>query len=64
MLKFKRTTKENTMFGWAIIFLLVAIAAGIFGFTGIASQAAGFARIVFFIAVIVLVLSLIFGRKK
>ncbi|RFC54893.1 DUF1328 family protein [Brumimicrobium aurantiacum] len=46
--------------------IVVAIIAAIFGFGGIAAGAAYAAKIVFFIAVALLVLSLIFGgfRKK
>lgn len=52
------------MFGWALIFLVVAIVAGFFGFTSIAGTATYFAKIVFGIALILLVLSLIFGRRS
>jgi len=37
------------MLGWALIFIVVAIIARIFGFTGIATVATDFARILFFI---------------
>lgn len=52
------------MFGWALIFLIVAIVAAYFGFAGIAGTAAYFAKIVFGIAVILFILSLIFGRRS
>ncbi len=51
------------MFKWAIIFLLVALVAGLFGFTGLAGTAAYFAKIVFGVALVLLVVSLIFGRR-
>jgi uncharacterized membrane protein YtjA (UPF0391 family) len=43
------------------MFLVVAIIAGVFGFTGIAAAATDFARILFFIFLVLFVLSLIFG---
>lgn len=49
------------MFTWAIIFLVIALIAGGFGFTGIAGTAARFAKIIFVIALILLVISLISG---
>ena len=51
------------MHGWSITFLLVAIVAAVFGFGGIAGAAAGMAQILFFVALALLVLSLIFGRR-
>lgn len=54
------------MFTWVIIFFVIAIIAAIFGFTGIASAAAGIGKIIFFIALILFVVSLIvqFVRRK
>lgn len=49
------------MFTWAIVFLIIALIAGLFGFTGIAGTAVGFAKIVFAVALILLVISLISG---
>ena len=51
------------MFRWAIIFLLIALAAGVFGFTGLAGTAAYFAKIVFGVALVLVVVSLVFGRS-
>jgi len=42
----------------------VAIVAGIFGFTGIAVSAAGIAKVLFFIFIVLFLLSLILGRKS
>lgn len=52
------------MFRLSILFLLVAIIAGVFGFGGIAAGAASFAKIVFFIAVALLLLNLVFGTAR
>jgi uncharacterized membrane protein YtjA (UPF0391 family) len=47
------------MLRWALIFFVVALLAAVFGFTGIALAAAGVAKILFFIFVILFVLSLL-----
>ena len=52
------------MFGWALIFLVVAVVAGFFGFSGIAGVAVGMAKIVFWIAIVLFIASLIFGRRR
>jgi uncharacterized membrane protein YtjA (UPF0391 family) len=53
-----------SMLRWAIIFLVVAIIAAIFGFAGIAGAAAGIAKILFWLFLILFVVSLIFGRRR
>jgi uncharacterized membrane protein YtjA (UPF0391 family) len=54
------------MLRWAIIFFVVSIVAGVFGFTDISAAAGGIARILFFIFVVVflvfLVLSFLGGQ--
>ncbi|MGF1521643.1 MAG: DUF1328 domain-containing protein [Leptolyngbyaceae cyanobacterium] len=47
------------MLGWSLIFLVVAIIAGIFGFGRIAAGATSIARVLFFIFLVVFVVSLI-----
>ena len=54
-----RPERENPMLYWAVVFLVVAIIAGLFGFGGIASASAGIAQILFFIFLVLLVISLI-----
>ncbi len=49
------------MLRWALIFLIVALIAGLFGFTGIAGQSMYFARILFFVFLVVFLASLVFG---
>ena len=53
--------KTITMLRWTVIFLVIAIIAAIFGFTGIAVGAAAIAKILFFIFIILFLLSLIAG---
>ncbi|HJS06380.1 MAG TPA: DUF1328 domain-containing protein [Pirellulales bacterium] len=47
------------MLGWAITFLIVALVAAVLGFGGIASFAVDIAKIVFFVAVVLFVISAI-----
>jgi uncharacterized membrane protein YtjA (UPF0391 family) len=49
------------MLTWAIIFLVVALIAAVFGFGGVASAATGIAKVLFFIFVVLFIISLIFG---
>jgi len=49
------------MIKWAIIFFLVSLVAGFFGFTGVAAGFRGIAKILFFIAIAIFVIVLIFG---
>lgn len=52
------------MLRWSITFLIVAIIAAIFGFGGIAAGAAYFAKVLFFIAIVVFLITLIMGRRS
>jgi uncharacterized membrane protein YtjA (UPF0391 family) len=49
------------MIKWAIIFFIVSLVAGYFGFTGVASGARTISRTLFFIALVVFLIVLIFG---
>jgi uncharacterized membrane protein YtjA (UPF0391 family) len=49
------------MLYWALIFFLVSIVAGIFGFTGIAAGARTIAKVLFFIALAIMLVFLILG---
>jgi uncharacterized membrane protein YtjA (UPF0391 family) len=44
---------------WALIFAVIALSAGVFGFGGVASAAGGVARILFFIFLVVFLVTLI-----
>ena len=52
-----------TMLSWAITFLVIALIAGVLGFTSIAGTAIGFAKIIFVVFLILFVLSFVMGRK-
>ncbi len=47
------------MLKWAVIFFVIALVAALFGFTEIAGAAAGIAEILFFIFLVLFVISLI-----
>lgn len=49
------------MFGWALTFLVVALIAAVLGFGGIAGSAVEIAKIIFFVAIILFVISAIIG---
>lgn len=53
----------NLMLRWAILFLIIAVIAAGFGFGGIAADAAYFAKILFFVFIILCALSLILGWR-
>jgi uncharacterized membrane protein YtjA (UPF0391 family) len=42
---------------WALMFFLVAVIAAVFGFTGIALAAAGIAKLLFFIFLVLFVIT-------
>ena len=52
------------MLYWALVFLVVAMVAALFGFTGITLVAAGMARILFFLFLIGFVITLILGMAR
>lgn len=52
------------MLRWSVTFLIIAIIAAVFGFGGIAAGAASFAKILFFIAIVVFLISLFTGRRR
>jgi uncharacterized membrane protein YtjA (UPF0391 family) len=47
------------MFNWALIFIVVALTAAVFGFSSTAGAAAGIAKVVFFLFLIFFLLSLV-----
>lgn len=49
------------MLKWALIFFLISVVAGFFGFTNVSAGAAGISRVLFFIAIAVFLIVLIFG---
>ena len=55
---------ENVMLGWALTFLVIALIAALFGFGGIAGTAVGIAKIIFFVAIALFLISAIAGAVR
>jgi uncharacterized membrane protein YtjA (UPF0391 family) len=51
------------MFGWAITFLIVALVAAVFGFSGIAGAATNIAWILFVVGLILTIVFFVLGRR-
>lgn len=49
------------MIRWAIIFFLISLVAGFFGFTNVAVRAKRIAQLLFFVALVMFMLIVIFG---
>jgi uncharacterized membrane protein YtjA (UPF0391 family) len=49
------------MLHWALIFLVVALIAAAFGFSGVAADAAWIGRVLFFVFLVLFVVSLLTG---
>ena len=50
------------MLYWAVVFFILALVAGLLGFGGLAATAGGIAQILFFIFLVLFVVSLLYGR--
>lgn len=56
--------KEMEMLHYAVVFLVIALIAALFGFGGIAAGAVGIAKILFFVFVIMAVVTFVLGLLK
>lgn len=52
------------MLGWALTFLIVALIAAILGFGGIAGFAVETAKIIFFVAIVLFLISAVIGLVR
>lgn len=52
------------MLHYAIVFFVIALVAALFGFTGIAAGAVEIAKILFFVFLILFVVSLVMGLRR
>ncbi|MBX9776298.1 MAG: DUF1328 domain-containing protein [Xanthobacteraceae bacterium] len=52
------------MLGWALTFLIVTLIAAVLGFGGIAGFAVEIAKIIFFVAIILFVISAVAGLVR
>lgn len=55
--------EEKVMLYWALVFFVVAILAGAFGFFGLAAGAAEIAKILFFVFLVLFIVSLLTGMR-
>ena len=53
--------KQIAMLGWVLTFLIIALIAAVLGFGGIAGFAIEIAKIIFFVAIVLFVISAIFA---
>jgi uncharacterized membrane protein YtjA (UPF0391 family) len=51
----------DLMLYWAVVFLIIALVAAVFGFGGIAVAAAGIAKFLFFLFVVIFLIMLVLG---
>jgi uncharacterized membrane protein YtjA (UPF0391 family) len=56
-----RFNQEPPMLHYAVVFLVIALIAAVFGFGGIAAGAAGIAKVLFVVFLIMAVASFLFG---
>jgi uncharacterized membrane protein YtjA (UPF0391 family) len=52
------------MLNWALTFFVVAVIAAVLGFGGIAAEATGIAKILFFVFLILAIFSFLTGRRS
>jgi uncharacterized membrane protein YtjA (UPF0391 family) len=57
-------TEVLTMLGWVVTFLVIALIAGILGFGGIAGASIEIAKVIFFIAVVLFLVSAVVGLAR
>ena len=53
----------SAMLSWSALFLIIALIAAALGFGGIAGTAVGIAKVLFFVFIVLFLVSLIFGRR-
>jgi uncharacterized membrane protein YtjA (UPF0391 family) len=64
--RLRPTRKQEVldMLGWVVTFLIIALIAGILGFGGIAGASIEIAKIIFFIAVVLFLVSAVIGVSR
>jgi uncharacterized membrane protein YtjA (UPF0391 family) len=60
----ERHMNFSNLLHWAVVFLIVAIVAALLGFGGVAGTAMEGAKIVFWVAIVIAVLSFIFSALR
>jgi uncharacterized membrane protein YtjA (UPF0391 family) len=62
--KQKVQTEVRVMLSWVVTFLVVALIAGILGFGGVAGVSIEIAKTIFFIAVVLFLISAVIGLAR
>jgi uncharacterized membrane protein YtjA (UPF0391 family) len=60
----KVETEVRVMLSWVVTFLVIALIAGILGFGGIAGASIEIAKVIFFIAVVLFLVSVVVGLAR
>jgi uncharacterized membrane protein YtjA (UPF0391 family) len=55
------TAEDLFMFGWALTFLIIALIAGVLGFGGVVVISIEMAKIIFTVAIILFLISVVIG---
>lgn len=56
--------QEHTMLHYAVVFLVIALIAAVFGFGGIAASAVGIAKVLFVVFLVMAVVTFLFGLTR
>ena len=56
--------KGNRMLHYALVFLVIALIAGVLGFGGLAGASIGIAKVLFLVFIVLFVVSLLLGRRR
>jgi uncharacterized membrane protein YtjA (UPF0391 family) len=56
--------RNETMLNWALTFLVIALVAAVFGFGGIAVEAAWIAKVLFVVFLVLFLVSLLTGAVR
>ena len=62
--KRNETAEVLIMLSWVITFLVIALIAGILGFSGVAGASIEIAKLIFFIAVVLFLVSAVIGVAR
>jgi uncharacterized membrane protein YtjA (UPF0391 family) len=62
--KQKVLKRGRVMLSWVVTFLIIALIAGVLGFGGVAGASIEIAKIIFFIAVVLFLLSAVVGLAR
>jgi uncharacterized membrane protein YtjA (UPF0391 family) len=57
-------TRSFAMLHYAVVFFVIALIAALFGFGGIAAGAVGIAKILFFVFVVLAIVTFLFGTLR